>query len=106
MKRVWLVLALVILSGCTTQQAECITNTDCPLPMEYATRSSCPFSSVCDAGQCRVVCFDAYHDPNPDVSKSYPVMCEYDGDCSCKYFGASDPHDCRCVQGQCAAVMQ
>jgi hypothetical protein len=38
------------------QSTSCKRDSDCILPMEYAMRSSCPFTSVCVERSCEVVC--------------------------------------------------
>jgi hypothetical protein len=38
------------------QSASCERDSDCVLPMEYAIRSSCPFTAICVKRSCEIVC--------------------------------------------------
>jgi len=81
----------------------CTNDSECELPMYYAVQSNCPFGTACIDNECRVVCPFTYHDPDPNVSQSYPIPCESDGDCDC-----SDREgrtlECRCHDGKCVSV--
>jgi hypothetical protein len=79
-------------------------------PMAYLTRSSCPFGSKCIEGSCSVVCPMVDHDPNPVISKSYPVSCSADSDCDCSDCDCSDyvasgGYSCRCLDNACYAII-
>ena len=77
----------------------------CTLPFEYAIRSSCPFATACIEGNCAVLCYDYAHAVDPNVNESYPVQCEADAECDCKFYVAEDIKRCACVNGICAAIV-
>lgn len=79
--------------------AACTSNDDCDTPLDYLTRSSCPFVSLCVDGACAVTC-PATNDGTDSVS------CKADIDCDCKDSPAGDDADCRCIGGSCAAVVK
>lgn len=85
--------------------ASCTSDEECHTPMDYLIRSSCPFTSMCIEGSCSVVCPMMEHDPNPVISKSSPVTCQTNSDCTCDQFMAGSNADCRCVENACVAVM-
>lgn len=85
--------------------AACASDEECHTPMDYLIRSSCPFTSMCIEGSCSVVCPMMEHDPNPVISKSYPVSCQTDSDCSCDEFMAGSGMKCQCVNNMCVSVV-
>lgn len=85
--------------------ADCTLHEDCHTPMDYLIRSSCPFTSMCIEGSCSVVCPMMQHDANPVISKSTPVSCAADADCTCTEFMAG-AGNCRCIDNACVAVME
>lgn len=80
--------------------AACTSNDDCDTPLDYLTRSSCPFVSMCVDGACAVTC-PMRHDNVPGG-----IACKADIDCTCDNSPAGDGADCRCVDGMCAAVVK
>jgi hypothetical protein len=87
----------------TQEEQSCNTNSECKLPMEYAIQSNCPFGTACIDSKCKVVCPLTYHDPNPEISKSYPFTCETDSDCDCTERGIKTL-ECRCIDNTCLSV--
>lgn len=83
--------------------ASCSTDEECITPMSYMIRSSCPYTSMCIDGACSVVCPMWEHDSDPEVSKSYPVACEEDSDCTCDQF--SSDGECSCVNNACVSIV-
>lgn len=81
----------------------CKENTDCKTPIEYLVQSNCPFASACIEGTCKVICPFTFHDPDPNVNKSYPVPCKEDYDCDCSIRG-DRWIDCLCLEGGCVSV--
>lgn len=79
--------------------ASCDSHEDCDTPMDYLTRSSCPFVSMCVDGKCAVTCPDAGLDPNAP-------SCKADSDCACDNNAAGPDADCRCIDGKCAGVVK
>jgi hypothetical protein len=75
----------------------CAADIDCATPMDYLTRSSCPFASRCLQGKCAVTC--------PMAKTQAPDQCANDSDCNCKDYAASDMKKCVCAGGHCAAVV-
>jgi hypothetical protein len=75
---------------------------ECPLPMEYAIRSVCPFATAKVGGECAVVCYQAYH--SEEESKTYPVQCKQDSDCTCDFYAANNTR-CGCINTMCAAIV-
>ena len=107
-----LLVSMIITSGCNTSNessyesnigGSCIQHSECKLPMDYAIQSNCPFGTACIDSACKVVCPLSYHDPNPEVSKSYPFACELDFDCDCSERGEMTI-DCVCVDNKCVSV--
>lgn len=91
--------------GISSSEAECVINTDCETPMEYMIQSRCPFGSACINNKCEVVCGLYYHDPNPEISKSYPTSCMTNEDCDCSDYLADDLKSCACIDQQCLVVI-
>ncbi len=85
--------------------AACETDADCATPFEYLARSSCPFGSVCEEGKCVVVCAMMEHDPDQEISKSWPVSCITSADCDCGNYVAGDAGRCACISDACYAVV-
>jgi hypothetical protein len=84
----------------------CSNSSDCSVPMRYAIQSNCPYQGACINSECRVVCPLTYHDPDPNVSQSYPYTCNAstaDKDCNCTERGDRSL-DCLCVGGECVSV--
>jgi len=81
----------------------CSATSDCELPMRYAIQSNCPFGAACIDDECRVICPLTFHDPDPNVSQSYPVACQEDSDCDCTE-RADRSLDCMCLNGACVSV--
>ena len=103
---------LLLIDGCTSSKndqyepnvrALCIQHSQCKLPMEYAVQSNCPFGVSCIDLTCKVVCPLYYHDPNMEVSRSYPFTCETDSDCDCSERG-NKTTECRCIDNSCLSV--
>jgi hypothetical protein len=44
----------------------CEQNSDCPLPMEYAIRSNCPYEARCVEEKCAVVCPEGFTDTDSE----------------------------------------
>lgn len=82
-----------------TQDSECIT------PMDYLIRSVCPYTSKCVEGTCSVVCPMVKRVPNPSPADSEQRVCEKDADCDCRGY-AGETGSCRCLSGECHAVMK
>lgn len=96
----WLLIISFALIGCTSEQqleSECIVNSDCELPMQYAIQSNCPFRAVCLENTCEVIC------PIASASSSELLICETDQDCDCSH-RADNSKDCVCLDGICASV--
>lgn len=83
--------------------APCNAHEDCVTPMEFMIQSNCPFGSACIENRCKVVCPFAFHDPDPNVNKSYPVPCKDDWDCDCSMRGERSIL-CMCLDGGCVSV--
>ncbi|MBW2990571.1 hypothetical protein KY348_02585 [Candidatus Woesearchaeota archaeon] len=81
----------------------CTVNEECKTPMEFLVQSNCPFGSACIDSKCKVVCPLFYHDPNPEISKSYPFTCEDDSDCDCSE-REQRTIECRCADNKCVSV--
>jgi hypothetical protein len=81
---------------------ECESHDECRTPFEFLVQSNCPFGSACIEGTCNVVCPLTYHDPDPNVSKSYPFECISDDDCNCT--ARTNSLDCLCLDGSCVSV--
>jgi hypothetical protein len=81
----------------------CNVSEDCKTPMEYLIQSNCPFGSACIDSECKVVCPLAYHDPNPEISKSYSFVCEIDDDCDCSE-RENRTLECVCLDNTCVSV--
>jgi inhibitor of cysteine peptidase len=81
----------------------CSEDSECEVPMHYAIRSNCPFGAACVNDECRVVCPLTYHDPDPNVSKSYPFTCEAGSDCDCTERGELTL-ECACLDSKCVSV--
>ncbi len=81
----------------------CSINEDCQTPMEFMVQSNCPFGSACIDSRCKVVCPLSFHDPSPEISKSYPYTCEINSECDCSERG-NRTLECRCVDGTCLSV--
>lgn len=79
--------------------AACTSHDECDTPMDYLTRSSCPFISMCVDGACAVTC------PMRD-NDAESVSCKADIDCTCDNSPAGNDADCRCINGACAAVVK
>jgi hypothetical protein len=71
--------------------AFCFSSNRCTLPGSYAIRSTCPFAMRCINNECRVVC------------PQWGANCTFDAQCDCKRFYSTGT--CRCIEGECAAVM-
>lgn len=97
-----LIACLLLITACTPT-ASLQPPEECPLPMEYAIRSSCPFTTTKIDGQCVVIC----PEHNPSAAKptdSWTVLCTEDSECSCRYQGG-DLIRCGCVNNVCAAIV-
>jgi hypothetical protein len=81
----------------------CSANEDCKTPADFLIQSNCPFGSACIDSKCSVVCPLSYHDPNPEISRSYPVTCEADSDCDCSERGQRTIK-CLCHDNACVSV--
>lgn len=102
-------LALAACAAPQEQPAACQSHQDCTTPEEYFLRSSCPYTSVCVEGACKVACPQFLTpDPNhPENTTNYTsplAMCMTDSDCSCDRFRSEG--DCRCIDGSCYAVIE
>jgi hypothetical protein len=82
--------------------ASCIEHSECITPMEYLVQSNCPYASACIDGTCKVICPLTYHDPNPEISKTYPFECVTESDCNCTE--RTNSLDCVCLDGSCVSV--
>jgi hypothetical protein len=82
----------------------CSSDGDCSLPMKYAVLSHCPYGMACMEGGCAVVCPMWVHDPNPNVSRSYPVECDGDSGCDCAQWITVGALRCACHKGGCVEV--
>lgn len=110
--------SLALLAGCSQNPAPvsgegnvgaaCTKAADCETPTNYLIRSSCPFTSVCDAGKCAVACPMASKDPEASASDVWKAKCEQDTDCDCGGYtsGTSDSYTCGCNEGLCYAVVR
>lgn len=107
-----LIILTIIISGCVPNEKipfednvgeSCVQHSDCKLPMDYAIQSNCAFGTACIDSICKVVCPLYYHEPNPEVSKSYPFTCKEDSDCDCSERGKRTI-ECRCVDEKCVSV--
>jgi hypothetical protein len=118
MQATTLILGLIIvfsLAGCAERPVErpadgntgakCSSNDGCVLPMSYAIRSMCPYSSECVDGRCEVVCSMYSHSRVQEEYKSYPIMCKNDEGCDCSGYSAKDMKRCACVDGVCMAII-
>ncbi len=79
--------------------ASCDTHDDCNTPMDYLTRSSCPFVSMCVDGACAITC------PDTNATGS-TVSCAADINCTCDTNAAGEGAECRCIDGKCAGVVK
>jgi hypothetical protein len=102
MKIYILILSIFLLLSSCTYEKECFTDSDCETPFEYLVQSNCPFDSACIKNKCHVVCPFSYHDPNQNISKSYPMPCNKDSDCNCS--NRANSIDCICHDGGCLSV--
>ncbi len=84
-------------------QAACSSDSDCPLPMDYAIQSNCPFGTVCIEGSCSVGCSFTSHDPDPSISTSYPIACQTNSDCDCSDRGEKTLQ-CVCHNNGCLSI--
>ena len=84
---------------------ECSIDTDCETPMEYLVQSRCPFSSACIDNQCKVVCGIYSHNPNINISESYPSRCSENQDCDCSEYLGNDLESCQCINENCLVVI-
>ena len=78
----------------------CTSHDECDTPIDYLTRSSCPFVSMCVDGKCAVTCPEGGLDPEADAS------CSADIDCTCENNAAGEDADCRCIDGTCMGVVK
>ncbi len=83
---------------------ECENSSDCPLPVDYAVRSTCPFAPRCIEGTCSVVC--PIPDPFSRDGSWGSMHCETDEQCDCSGFASDDLASCRCVDGGCVGVVE
>lgn len=111
-KIILVLFTILFISSCTPQEEatyepnvgeSCKIDTDCKTPFEFLVQSNCPFGSACISNKCKVVCPFTFHDPNPNISQSYPISCEVDEDCDC-----SDRQDrtikCVCHNNKCLSI--
>jgi len=84
----------------------CETDSDCPMAMDYAIRSTCPYQSVCRDNQCAIVCPLWEHSPDQEESISYQVDCEIDSDCHCQEIWPGEYESCECINNACMAVVK
>lgn len=87
------------------QPKSCNKHSDCELPIMYAIRSNCPFSSYCINNLCGAGCPQYFADPNPNISKSYASFCLNDLECTCRNYLADDLKECKCIDNNCVAVV-
>lgn len=90
-------------SGLSNLGASCTAYSECKLPMEFMIQSNCPFTTACINSKCKVICPLVYHDPNPEISKSYPFTCNTNSECNCEERGEKTI-DCVCVDNKCVSV--
>ena len=105
------IVLLLIISGCINTKKDdyesnlgdsCKKYSECKLPMEYAIQSNCPFGTACIDSRWKVICPLFYHDPIPEISKSYHYECNYDKDCNCSQRIHSIK--CICLDKSCVSV--
>jgi len=95
----------VINANTNQPTAECSVDADCQTPSDYLIQSRCPFDSGCIEGQCEVICPLSRHDPDLNISKSYPITCSTDSDCDCSGYLANDLKECKCQDNKCVVVI-
>lgn len=83
----------------------CEKNDDCPLPMDYAIRSNCPYAAFCERNKCVVACPLWQHSANTNESISYKVACKNGSDCDCRQTDQEDKYRCACLSEQCVSVV-
>src|SRR3989339_688811 len=75
-------------------------------PFEYMVRSDCPFESRCLENKCRVVCPRAFDSKlKESINKK---QCGENKDCQCEHYKDKNINNenCRCVEGQCLAIVE
>src|SRR3989339_605854 len=85
---------------------ECLIHSDCKTPFEYMVRSDCPFESRCLENKCRVVCPRAFDSKlKESINKK---QCGENKDCQCEHYKDKNINNenCRCVEGQCLAIVE
>src|SRR3989339_695720 len=85
---------------------ECLIHPDCKTPFEYMVRSDCPFESRCLENKCRVVCPRAFDSKlKESINKK---QCGENKDCQCEHYKDKNINNenCRCVEGQCLAIVE
>lgn len=87
-------------------QLNCQVASDCPIPMEYAIRSNCPFSSMCENNSCVVVCPVWQYVTNSVNKVSYQVACQKPEDCDCQAWDKENKYRCTCLDKQCVSVVE
>ncbi|MCX6744658.1 MAG: hypothetical protein NTX82_04000 [Candidatus Parcubacteria bacterium] len=81
-------------------QVSCVKSADCPLPMDYAARSNCPYQAFCADYHCVVAC------PMwEDQQNKWEVKCQSDTDCDCSIWDSEGKYDCKCLDGMCVSVV-
>ena len=83
----------------------CRASTDCPMAIDYAILSNCPYSSACVDGNCAVVCPVWEHSSNLEKTSSYNINCTNNSDCDCSGWDGNNRYDCICVDGRCASLV-
>ncbi|MFA5021832.1 MAG: hypothetical protein WC508_02040 [Patescibacteria group bacterium] len=86
-------------------QKSCHVSSDCPLAMDYAILSNCPFASFCEAGKCVVVCPMWQHSDDINAKISYKVACQKESDCNCEAWDQTGKYRCACLDNQCVSVV-
>ncbi len=90
----------VLLTEKLNYNGTCTKNSECGVPGEYLVRSSCPFSAYCVEGQCKTGCSMFFHSSNPDN------FCKADAECNCSSYSPADLKECKCLNGECVALVK
>jgi hypothetical protein len=121
-------LSVALLAGCASSAPEDVTNEqtpptsslsadgnvgaacrsyeDCETPTGYLVRSSCPFTSLCIAGRCAVVCPMADTSQGGSNDWTKPMSCQANTDCDCGSYVSAERGRCACVNKACVAVVE